>query len=172
MLNNQHVFSHQQQQPPYQGDSSWQQHIHQQQQPPHGQGPQHLPHHGQHPQAQAAAAVAAASAAQAAQQQHYNRIAVGNGGANGVIGGPGAGSFLGQDDRLSGAGIHNGGGPAQSMQEGPGMQQEERRILDWMAQLLNTSSRESALLELSKKREQFPTLALILWHSFGMCAVL
>ena len=45
---------------------------------------------------------------------------------------------------------------------------EERRVLEWVAQLMNPNMRESALLELSKKREQFPQLALILWHSFGM----
>lgn len=44
---------------------------------------------------------------------------------------------------------------------------EERRILEWIAQLMRPDTRESALLELSKKREQFPQLALILWHSFG-----
>lgn len=32
--------------------------------------------------------------------------------------------------------------------------------------------RESALLELSKKREEFPELAPILWHSFGTVAAL
>ncbi|KAK9390540.1 hypothetical protein V1515DRAFT_528889 [Lipomyces mesembrius] len=33
-------------------------------------------------------------------------------------------------------------------------------------------SREQALLELSKKREQFDDLALILWHSYGVMATL
>jgi len=33
---------------------------------------------------------------------------------------------------------------------------------------MKPSTRETALLELSKKREQVPELALILWHSFGM----
>lgn len=32
--------------------------------------------------------------------------------------------------------------------------------------------RESALLELSKKRESFPDLAPVLWHSVGIIAVL
>lgn len=49
-----------------------------------------------------------------------------------------------------------------------GVSVEERRILEWITQLLSPVTRESALLELSKKREQFPQLALILWHSFGM----
>ena len=46
--------------------------------------------------------------------------------------------------------------------------EENRRVLIWIAELLNEETRESALLELSKKREQVPELALILWHSFGM----
>ena len=44
---------------------------------------------------------------------------------------------------------------------------ENRRVLGWVAELLNGSSRETALMELSKKREQVPELALIIWHSFG-----
>ena len=44
---------------------------------------------------------------------------------------------------------------------------ENRKVLDWIAQLMKPETRETALLELSKKREQVPELALILWHSFG-----
>lgn len=40
--------------------------------------------------------------------------------------------------------------------------------MQYIADLLNENSREQALLELSKKREQVPELALILWHSFGV----
>ena len=32
----------------------------------------------------------------------------------------------------------------------------------------SSAQRENALLELSKKREQYEDLALVLWHSFGM----
>lgn len=46
--------------------------------------------------------------------------------------------------------------------------EENRRTLNFIADLLNEDTREAALLELSKKREQVPELALILWHSFGM----
>jgi CCR4-NOT transcription complex subunit 9 len=46
--------------------------------------------------------------------------------------------------------------------------EENRRTLGYIADLLNDDTREAALLELSKKREQVPELALILWHSFGM----
>lgn len=45
--------------------------------------------------------------------------------------------------------------------------EENRRVLNWVAELLHGSSRETALMELSKKREQVPELALIIWHSFG-----
>ena len=45
--------------------------------------------------------------------------------------------------------------------------EENRRTLAFIADLLNEDTREAALLELSKKREQVPQLALILWHSFG-----
>ena len=45
---------------------------------------------------------------------------------------------------------------------------ENRRVLEWIAQMMNPQTREGALLELSKKREQVPELALILWHSFGV----
>jgi hypothetical protein len=47
------------------------------------------------------------------------------------------------------------------------MTEENRRVLEWIAQLMKPNTRETALLELSKKREQVPELALILWHSFG-----
>nr|POE56098.1 cell differentiation protein rcd1 [Quercus suber] len=53
-------------------------------------------------------------------------------------------------------------GPGESIGE------ESRRVLEWIAQVLNAGTREGALLELSKKREQVPELALILWHSFGV----
>ena len=44
---------------------------------------------------------------------------------------------------------------------------DNRRTMGYIADLLNENTREAALLELSKKREQVPELALILWHSFG-----
>ena len=45
--------------------------------------------------------------------------------------------------------------------------EDNKRVLAWVAELMNGSSRETALMELSKKREQVPELALIIWHSFG-----
>ena len=41
-----------------------------------------------------------------------------------------------------------------------------------MLDLTNPSAKETALLELSKKRESFPELAPHLWHSFGTMAAL
>lgn len=39
-------------------------------------------------------------------------------------------------------------------------------------QLANAEQRDSALLELSKKRENYPDLAPVLWHSYGTIAAL
>lgn len=80
----------------------------------------------------------------ASQQQHYNRIPA----------------------------LHNavGGLPSTHGHDGshePLISEDNRRTMAYIADLLNESTRETALLELSKKREQVPELALILWHSFG-----
>ena len=45
---------------------------------------------------------------------------------------------------------------------------EESKIYALVIDLLSAEARESALLELSKKREQYDDLALVLWHSFGV----
>lgn len=45
---------------------------------------------------------------------------------------------------------------------------ENDKVYLLVAELCNPEAREGALLELSKKREQFDDLALVLWHSFGM----
>ncbi|EEY22104.1 cell differentiation protein rcd1 [Verticillium alfalfae VaMs.102] len=95
------------------------------------------PSHHQHAQQTAAAA------ASAAQQQHYNRLA---GAHNNVAS---LASTHGQD-----TGHEN-------------ISEDNRRTMAYIADLLNESTREAALLELSKKREQVPELALILWHSFA-----
>lgn len=97
-------------------------------------------HHQTH-HAQQAAAQAATTMAHA---QHYNRIAVNH------SSGPSHSSSHGQDSSMM-----------------DGVTEENRRVLGWISDLLNEETRESALLELSKKREQVPELALILWHSFG-----
>jgi CCR4-NOT transcription complex subunit 9 len=45
--------------------------------------------------------------------------------------------------------------------------QEDGKIYGLVIDLMDPNSREGALLELSKKREQYDDLALVLWHSFG-----
>ena len=95
----------------------------------------------------------------AQQQQHYGRMPANSmsghdnlGGASGGIG-PGMGAHGGVNGQVEGNGNLN---------------DENRRVLEWIAQMMRPETRESALLELSKKREQVPELAMILWHSFGM----
>jgi CCR4-NOT transcription complex subunit 9 len=138
----QHIFAHQQQYP-----GEWSQAHHQPQH--HHVAQQHgqLQAQQQHGQMQAQAAAVAAAAAQ---QQHYNRISGNNG------------TTLPNNNMIP-------RGPANDLQANTdiGMTEENKRVLDWIAQLMKPSTRESALLELSKKREQVPELALILWHSFG-----
>ncbi len=46
------------------------------------------------------------------------------------------------------------------------------RIACWITELLSSSTRENALMELSRKREKVVDLAVLLWHSFGSVAVL
>ncbi|KAL4811203.1 cell differentiation family, Rcd1-like-domain-containing protein [Aspergillus unguis] len=153
----QHVFSHQHQYP--QADAAWLQHQQQQHQA------QHHPHQAQqhstlvaqqHAQVQAAAAAAAA-----AQHQHYNRIAMASSAAaNNSTQGVGAGG-------VSGDALPN----AMSMVDG-GVSEENRKVFIWVAELLDPNRRETALMELSKKREQVPELALVIWHSFGVMTAL
>lgn len=124
------------------------------------------PHYGHHqyPQAESSwmhqqsshqhHAQAAAAAANAAQQQHYNRIA----GAHNTV------------NALSAAAAAQHAQDAAAM-NGTVVSEENQRTLNYIADLLNEATREAALLELSKKREQVPELALILWHSFGKLSV-
>lgn len=44
---------------------------------------------------------------------------------------------------------------------------DEEKIYGLVVELLNPATREQALLDLSKKREQYEDLALILWYSYG-----
>jgi CCR4-NOT transcription complex subunit 9 len=57
---------------------------------------------------------------------------------------------------------YGGGSPAGNLP-----MHEEQQIYALVIDLLNPGTREGALLELSKKREQYDDLALVLWHSFG-----
>ena len=70
----------------------------------------------------------------------------------------------------SGGGGNSGGGGS-----GDGTQEDrllEPALFPLVLQLTNPEQRESALLELSKKREAFSDLAPILWHSFGTISAL
>ena len=95
--------------------------------------------HQQHAQA------AAQAAANAAHQGHYSRIPP-HGNVNGI----------------------NASHAQDNIQTEGAVSEDNRRTLAYIADLLNENTREAALLELSKKREQVPELALILWHSFGV----
>ncbi|KAK2809960.1 Cell differentiation protein rcd1 [Emmonsiellopsis sp. PD_5] len=183
---NQHVFSHQHQYPQH-ADSSWLQHQQQQQQSSHYQQQQQQAQQQQqqqqqqaqqaqaqaqqqqqqaqqqsqqpHPQSSLAAqqhaqAQAAAAAAAVAQHQHYSRIALNNNAA-------------GSTQATSGAENSAAAAAAAANMDG-GISEDNRRVLVWVAELMDPARREAALMELSKKREQVPELALIIWHSFGV----
>jgi len=49
---------------------------------------------------------------------------------------------------------------------------DKTQICQWITDLTNPKTRETALYELSKKREVVPDLAVMLWHSFGTVAAL
>ena len=49
---------------------------------------------------------------------------------------------------------------------------DKEKMAQLVLDLISPETRENALLELSKKREAFPDLAQILWHSFGTIAAL
>ena len=139
-----------------------------QQDPFMGYQPQpHHPHQANHPQQHAG--------------MQYNRLAAA---ANlGAAANPSP-ALGGGVDRLTGnslaaaAGLGNmasGGGdrsmPAASATDGISAEfggEDQRKTMEFIVQLLNANTRETALLELSKKREAVPELALVLWHSFGM----
>lgn len=63
--------------------------------------------------------------------------------------------------------IGNNNASQQQQQQAQQQQQEEGKIYALVIDLMDANCRESALLELSKKREQYDDLALVLWHSFG-----
>jgi CCR4-NOT transcription complex subunit 9 len=149
-----HLFSHQQQHYGQNEQSSWASHSQQ-------QSHQGLSH------AQQAQAQAQAAAAAAAQQQAYNRIAVTQNHHNTHS------QNNNRDNRQSSGDNMNNAGNSMTEQGSPGMgmgdiSEENRKVLQWVAELMDPARREGALMELSKKREQVPELALVLWHSFGV----
>lgn len=154
MLQTPHLFSHQHQYGPQNNDqgSTWSHH-------PQQNPTQAINHVQQHAQAQAAAAAAAQ-----AQQQHYNRIAVNqsHGSANHRSSGSNDPAPSNANTMMNGTAENGSPGMEQ------GISEENRKVLQWVAELMDPARRESALMELSKKREQVPELALVIWHSFGV----
>ncbi|KAJ9512796.1 hypothetical protein QJQ45_028989 [Haematococcus lacustris] len=65
-------------------------------------------------------------------------------------------------------------GTGVSIEAGAGMSHDDASApcAAHVHQLINPQTRENALLELSKKRENFPELAPFLWYSFGTIAAL
>ena len=70
-----------------------------------------------------------------------------------------------------GVGVSDVTGPVPP-QTAPADQHEAEKIFLLVLELTNPEQRESSLLELSKRRETFPDLAPILWHSFGTISAL
>ncbi|PAV80205.1 hypothetical protein WR25_20083 [Diploscapter pachys] len=54
----------------------------------------------------------------------------------------------------------------------PGQEINQDEILQWIDDLKDPNKRETALLELSKKRDSVPDLPIWLWYSFGTMAAL
>ena len=75
------------------------------------------------------------------------------------VGGVGVGSLGGVG--LGAGGVGSIGGVSPNHEEG--------KLFSLVIDLMDPNTRETALLELSKKREQYDDLAMILWHSFGAC---
>jgi CCR4-NOT transcription complex subunit 9 len=153
MIQTPHLFSHQQHYG-HNEQASWGPHSQQ-------QSHQGLSHAQQHAQAQAAQA-----AAVAVQQQQYSRIAVNQNHSN-------HSQSNARDNRQSSGDSMNNAVNSMTEQGSPGMgmgdiSEENRKVLQWVAELMDPARREGALMELSKKREQVPELALVLWHSFGV----
>ncbi|SCZ98666.1 BZ3500_MvSof-1268-A1-R1_Chr3-1g05536 [Microbotryum saponariae] len=98
--------------------------------------------------------------------------------AGSALGGSAAGSRAetpgGQPSQLHHQG---GGGKLLSLVQpgslpGNGAQSENEKVYYLIVDLMSPTTREGALLELSKKREQWDDLALVLWHSFGVMSAL
>jgi hypothetical protein len=114
--------------------------------------------------------------------QGYGRMAAANNGASanpslGLGGGASGGmDRLTTNSLAAAAGIGGMGGNDRTMgntaaTDGNSTEfggEDQRKTMEFIVQLLNAQTRETALLELSKKREAVPELALVLWHSFGM----
>ena len=96
------------------------------------------------------------------QQGNGQFVAYGRGLSNFSETPPLSGGTSAQGHHQLSAAYTNGNGPHNN----PGVH-EDGKIYSLVIDLMDPNTRESALLELSKKREQYDDLALVLWHSFG-----
>ena len=91
--------------------------------------------------------------------QHTNRL---QGGGLGLPVGVGVGGVeVGSQE-----GVGLGAGSVGSI-GGASPSHEEGKLFSFVINLVDPNTRETVLLELSKKREQYDDLVMILWHSFG-----
>ncbi|KAL7754117.1 RNA-binding protein, CCR4-NOT complex subunit Rcd1 [Sorochytrium milnesiophthora] len=110
--------------------------------------------------------------------------AVGGGGATaagaagaGLLGGgiagvgAGGGGGLGGGGGINPLGLGGGGGGGGNLMANQ-VAIDEEKVYALVLELQDPQRREQALLELSKRREHYEELALVLWHSFGTMAIL
>ncbi|KAJ1927475.1 RNA-binding protein, CCR4-NOT complex subunit Rcd1 [Tieghemiomyces parasiticus] len=83
---------------------------------------------------------------------------------------PGGGNNNNNNNHLHGAGGLGGGAGLSSF--GRGSSNPEGEIYALVMELYNPTSREQALSELSKRRDQFEDLALVLWNGYGVMAII
>lgn len=98
------------------------------------------------------------------QDQHYTRIAINQNHANQNSNARQSSADNAQDNTGASLSVLNQQGSSGMEQ----LSEENQKLLVWVAEMMDPARREGALMELSKKREQVPELALILWHSFGV----
>lgn len=72
-----------------------------------------------------------------------------------------------QANQFMGGNMSAGNGMVTTGSGNGGVDDEDGKIYNLVIDLMEPATREGALLELSKKREQYDDLALVLWHSFG-----
>ncbi|KAL2496049.1 cell differentiation protein rcd1-like [Forsythia ovata] len=95
--------------------------------------------------------------------------------SSGSAGSPGSTGSVGSsasatavDSSASATAVDSAVSPTAALNSDCGMQLAEKLLVD----LQDADLRENALLELSKRRERFEDLGLLLWHSFGTMAIL
>jgi len=77
-----------------------------------------------------------------------------------------------QPNQFMGGNMGVGNGMVGSISGNGNGGEEDGKIYNLVIDLMDPLTREGALLELSKKREQYDDLALVLWHSFGIMPAL